>query len=453
MNKTEFYCPHALLPQGWRSDITLSVDDSGMIADIRPGRQQNSQALSGVVIPGMVNVHSHIHQRLIAGLTGFVASRKDSFWSWRERMYQAVSTLDADGFEKLSALAFMELVEGGYTTTGEFHYPHRLGGLAPHDTADLVVDAALQAGSAITMLPVWYRHAGFGRQPLGEHQQMFDLSLDELADVVGRLENRKKSSDGNLLGVGVAPHSLRAVDARDLPEMLSAVGQGPVHIHISEQPAEVEACLQAHDRRPIEWLLDNVDVDRRWCLIHATHASDAEWRALAERDVVVGICPTTEADLGDGLFPVEEYMNAGGRIAVGSDSNLAVSAAEEVRLLEWGQRLRLNRRNVLGKEGEYLATGLWQHTALSGAAALDQPAGELAVGKRADFVVLNDSHHLLNRLPPAEQLDSFVFAHAPGMIDQVYVAGRQQVENGRHHGREALQAQVAGLRARLVEGS
>src|SRR5690625_6714005 len=196
------------------------------------------------------------------------------------------------------------------------------------------------------MLPVWYRHAGFGRQLLGEHQQMFDLSLDELVDVVSRLENRKKSSDGNLLGVGVAPHSLRAVDARDLPEMLSAVGQGPVHIHISEQPAEVEACLQAHDRRPIEWLLDNVDVDRRWCLIHATHASEAEWQALAERDVVGEICPTTEADLGDGRFPGEEHMHAGGRIAGGADSTRGGGGAGEVRLLEWGQRLRLDRKST-----------------------------------------------------------------------------------------------------------
>ncbi|WP_147307624.1 formimidoylglutamate deiminase [Wenzhouxiangella sediminis] len=440
------HCSRVLLADGWRDDVTLELDTDGSIASIRAGCLEDAERLPGPVLPGMVNVHSHIHQRLIAGLTGRGAGPEDSFWSWRERMYEAVGLLSGEDFRTLAAWGFMELLEGGYTTTGEFHYPHRLGGQSPMETAGQVLEAAERAGCGLTLLPVWYRHGGFGRQPLGERQQPFGMALEEIISLVESLQ----STAGGLQRVGVAPHSLRAVDARDLPALLEGIPAGPVHLHISEQPAEVEACLQHHGCRPVEWLLRHVDVDDRWCLIHATHASNDERHALAECSAVIGICPTTEADLGDGLFPVREYLDGGGRVAVGSDSNLVTSAAEELRLLEWGQRLRLQQRNVLCGAGEHIGTSLWQQAARAGAAALDQPVGELSEGCRADLVVLDESHPMLTGLQPEDMLDSFVFAHAGDMIDEVRVAGRRVVAAGRHPARSELAGRVAELRRRLA---
>lgn len=441
------YCPSILMTQGWREDVTLELDSRGFISAVVQGCQPGAQRLPGPVLPGMVNVHSHIHQRLIAGLTGMGGGRDDSFWSWRERMYEAVAMLSGEDFEALATYAFMELLEGGYTVTGEFHYPHSLGGQSPSQTAQQVIQAAARAGCALTLLPVWYCYGGFGRQPLGERQRTFGMSLDDIVSLVSEL---KETLDDRLERVGIAPHSLRAVDARDLPELAARIGEGPIHLHISEQPAEVAACIDQHQCPPVDWLLKHVDPDQRWCLIHATHASDAERKALAERAVAVGICPTTEADLGDGLFPLREYLDDGGRVAVGSDSNLVTSAAEEIRLLEWGQRLRLNQRNVLCEAGEHVATALWRQLARTGAEALAQPAGELRQGRRADLVVLNSAHPLLAGLPAPEQLDSFVFSHQAGMIDQVWVGGRQFVREGSHPARAELEGQIAALRQKLA---
>ncbi len=443
------HCSRVLLADGWREDVTLEIDSNGLIESVRSGCGPGGERLPGTVLPGMVNVHSHIHQRLIAGLTGRSAGRGDSFWSWRERMYEAVGLLSGDDFRDLATWGFIELLEGGYTSSGEFHYPHRLGGQSPAQTAEQVLDAAGQAGCGITLLPVWYRYGGFGRRPLASRQQAFGMAQTELVELVVSLQR----AAGGLQRVGVAPHSLRAVDARDLPALLEGIPDGPVHLHVSEQPAEVEACLRHHGCRPIEWLLRHVEPDERWCLIHATHASEGELEALAERAAVIGICPTTEADLGDGLFPVREYLDRGGRVAVGSDSNLVVSAAEELRLLEWGQRLRLHQRNVLCDAPEHVGTGLWRHVAASGAHALDQPAGALAEGRRADLVVLDESHPLLAGLPAEDMLDSFIFSHAPGMIDQVHVAGRRVVAAGRHPARAELAGRVAELRRRLVSAT
>lgn len=450
MSRSLLHCPQVLLAEGWREDVTLEVNGSGFIEAVHPGRVEGSESLPGPVLPGMVNVHSHIHQRLIAGLTGLSAGCGDSFWSWRERMYEAVGMLTGEVFEAVAERAFIELLEGGYTATGEFHYPHGLGGQPARQTAGQVLAAAGRAGGGLTLLPVWYRYGGFGRQALGERQLPFGMSLEAIVELVTSLQGETR---GGLHRVGVAPHSLRAVDARDLPDLLAGISEGPVHLHISEQPAEVEACLEAHGCRPIDWLLRQVEPDERWCLIHATHASEGEWRALAERAIAVGICPTTEADLGDGLFPVREYLDAGGGVAIGSDSNLVTAAAEELRLLEWGQRLRLNQRNVLCDSGEHVGTALWRDRARTGARAIGQPAGEIRAGLRADLAVLDAAHPMLAGLPPAEQLDSLVFSHAAGMIDQVWVAGHRVVQHGRHPARAELDARLAEWRRRLIDRS
>lgn len=449
MNAGTFHCSRALLPHGWASNCLVTVDEDGMIAGIEvDASASGATVLPGPVIPGMVNVHSHIHQRLIAGLTGYRAVGADSFWTWREQMYRAVGLLSPDELRTLAAFAFMELVEGGYTVTGEFHYPHRLGGAEPLETATGLVKAADAAGMPLTLLPVWYRYSGFGRQALAERQRPFGMTLDELTSLVGRL--REQMGPG-VHRVGVAPHSLRAVEVSDLPEMLAAIDSGPVHLHISEQPAEVAECRRHGGRTPIELLAEHVELDRRWCLIHATHASDDEIALMARSDAVVGLCPTTEADLGDGLFPVRSFVDQGGRFAIGSDSNLVTDAAGELRLLDWGQRLQLNQRNVLCDEGEHLGRRLWADAARAGADALGQPVGELAVGRRADWVVLDAAHPLLEGLDADYQLDTLVLAGARDLIDQVWIAGRQQVSNGRHPSRAELAPEVARLRRRLLE--
>ena len=446
---TTYHCPQVLLSDGWARDCRITVDDQGLITGIeKDSSSAGASRLPGPVIPGMVNVHSHIHQRLIAGLTGYRAVGADSFWTWREQMYRAVGLLSPDELRTLAAFAFMELVEGGYTVTGEFHYPHRLKGGEPVQTASALFDAAGTAGMSLTLLPVWYRYSGFGRQAPAERQRPFIMELNELADLVGALRGHVAESTHR---VGVAPHSLRAVEVSDLPGLLSAIDSGPVHLHISEQPAEVAECREHCGRTPIDLLCEHIDLDRRWCLIHATHASEHELRHMARSDAVIGLCPTTEADLGDGLFPVRNFIDEGGRFAIGSDSNLVTDAASELRLLDWGQRLQLNRRNVLCDEGEHLGRRLWRDAALAGADALDQPAGQLAVGRRADWIVLDADHPMLDGLDADYQLDTLVLAGGRELIDQVWIAGRQQVEGGRHPGREALASEVARLRRRLAQ--
>jgi formimidoylglutamate deiminase len=445
---TRFHARRALLADGWCSDCLIEVDADGMITAIEPGRAAgDAVTLVGPVIPGMVNVHSHIHQRLIAGLTGYRAAGADSFWTWREQMYRAVGQLSLEELGHLASYAFMELLEGGFTVTGEFHYPHRLGGADPIETANSLLDAADRSGMTLTLLPVWYQYAGFGRQQPAERQRPFIMTLEELSGVVGKL---RQQAAGSHHRVGVAPHSLRAVEVSDLPGLLDAVDTGPVHLHISEQPAEVAECREHTGRSPIELLCEHVELDRRWCLIHATHASAEEVRLMARSGAIVGLCPTTEADLGDGLFPVREFIHQAGRYAIGSDSNLVTDAASELRLLDWGQRLRHNQRNVLCDEGEHLGRRLWQDAAEAGATALAQPVGALAVGRRADWIVLDAGHPLLDGLDADHQLDTLVLAGARDLIDQVWVAGRKQVDGGRHSGRESLAPEIARLRRRLT---
>jgi formimidoylglutamate deiminase len=452
MSQRMFSCPWLLGPQGWMADQLIHVDSSGMIRAIEtvgPGEAVGAERLGGPVIPGMCNLHSHAHQRLIAGLTGRRGPDEDSFWSWREQMYRAIGLLGPDDLEALATWLYIELLEGGYTTTGEFHYPHRLKQSAPAATSQALFAAAATAGCALTLLPVWYRYSGFGRRPASALQQPFVLQPDAFRELV---RGQAEACAGRpQFRVGMAPHSLRAVDVADLPELLADLPDIPVHIHIAEQPAEVAECQAATGARPIELLADQVELDTRWCLVHATHASKNELARMAEAGLVVGLCPTTEADLGDGLFALPEYLRAGGRWGIGSDSNLITSAASELRLLEWGQRLIHHQRNLLAPgEGGHLGSALWSHAACSGAQALGQPAGALAPGRRADWVVLDPAHPLLDGLAPEAQLDSLIMAEQSGMIDSVYVAGVCQVSSGRHRLRDEHAGRFAALRRKLA---
>lgn len=451
MSDQVFHCPWLLSADGWLQDGLLTVGTDGSIVaigsgDIPPGVIR----LPGPVIPGMCNVHSHAHQRLIAGLTGKSGASRDSFWSWREQMYAAIALLTSADLELLASWLYMEMLEGGYTSIGEFHYPHRLAGCDPYQTSQALLDAAARAGCALTLLPVWYRYSDFGRAPANDQQQPFVLDETAFADLVARLNG--STSGSALIRIGMAPHSLRAVDVADLAGLAAEIPDVPIHIHIAEQPAEVEACVGHSGQPPITLLAGQVELDQRWCLIHATHATDEEIRLMADSGVVVGLCPTTEADLGDGLFPARQLLDYGGRLAIGSDSNLCTSAATELRLLEWGQRLQLHQRNVLVPgEGGHLGRYLWQHAAAAGAQALAQPAGALSPGLRADFIVLNGDHPLLSGLVPDAQLDTLIMAEQAGMISEVYVSGQQQVSGGQHPGRPVLAGRIAELRQRLSD--
>ncbi|MFU8832687.1 MAG: formimidoylglutamate deiminase [Wenzhouxiangella sp.] len=451
MSQVAFHCPWLLTPAGWEPNRILSVDREGIIEDIVPAPgPAGTVRLGGPVIPGMVNVHSHAHQRLIAGLTGRRGRGEDSFWSWREAMYRAVAQLTVADLQFLATWLYMELLEGGYTSNGEFHYPHRLQGAEPAATSQALLAAAEQAGCGLTILPVWYQYSGFGRRPPAEHQRPFILDQGPFHDLVEGL--LQKCSSSGLQRVGLAPHSLRAVDVDDLKGLTQAFPELPVHIHISEQLSEVDECHSFTGRTPVQLLTGRVKLDSRWCLIHATHATPAEMESIANSGAVVGLCPTTEADLGDGIFPVRDLLKLGGCFAIGSDSNLASSAAGELRLLEWTQRLVSHQRNMLVADGGgHVGRFLWTHAARQGAVAINQPVGELRQGRRADLVVLNELHPLLNGLDPEFQLDTFIMAEQSGMIDRVYVAGQQRVVRGRHLDRDSMDEGFCRLRGRLME--
>ncbi len=428
----------------------MRVAANGIIERIDAQPDEHARPLPGVVIPGMPNVHSHAHQRLIAGLTGRHGSDEDSFWSWRDQMYRAIGLLSAEDLETLATWLYCELIEGGYTVTGEFHYPHRLAECDPVETSQALLSAAEQAGCGLTLLPVWYRYSGFGRKAPTAEQAPFILGRHAFGELIEQLGG-PMDPDG-LHRIGMAPHSLRAVDVADLAELVSAIPEVPVHIHISEQPAEVEACLAATGKRPIELLAEHVELDARWCLIHATHANDDEIATLSKSDAVVGLCPTTEADLGDGVFPADRLLETGGRLAIGSDSNLVTSAAAELQLLEWTARLTRNQRNVLvGQQGGHIGKRLWTLAATCGAQALAQPVGALVPGRRADFIVLDQQHPLLSGLGPDQQLDTLVTTGRSDLINEVHVVGKCLVQGGKHRLKDALADDFARLRARLAQ--
>ncbi|WP_068092380.1 formimidoylglutamate deiminase, partial [Novosphingobium rosa] len=383
-----FHIAQALLPGGWTKDVRLTVS-AGVITGVTAG----VAALAGderheIALPGLPNLHSHAFQRGMAGFAEVTGDSADSFWTWREVMYRFLARLSPEDMRAIAAMAYVEMLESGFTRVGEFHYLHHDPQGAPYsdcaEMAGAVAQAAQETGIALTLLPVFYAHAGFGGQAPGAGQRRFIHTLDGFA--------RMREAASRLLAgqpdavLGVAPHSLRAVTPGELGELVRQAPGGPVHIHIAEQTREVDDCLAWSGQRPVAWLLDHADVDARWCLVHATHMTVAETRALAATGAVAGLCPITEANLGDGLFPALEFMAAGGRWGVGSDSNVLIDAAEELRWLEYGQRLVQRRRNLHAqKPGAHTGDALLGSALAGGAQALGGQAA-LAAGAPADFV-------------------------------------------------------------------
>ncbi|NOR19244.1 MAG: formimidoylglutamate deiminase [Xanthomonadales bacterium] len=433
----KIYCQTLLQGDTWQNDVVLEIAQDGMISSI--GKDDPNTAdyrIHGIVIPGMPNAHSHSFQRLIAGLTGPKGNHSDSFWSWRTAMYRCANGISPDQFGDVAKWVFTEMLKAGYTSCAEFHYlHHQADGRAYADPAEMsgqLISAAKISGIAMTLLPVLYCSAGFGKDRVNKEQRRFANTADSYLRLLDNVDHAVSANP--LLALGLAPHSLRAVPAEVLQEVLQSWPhkESPIHIHIAEQPAEVEDCIRHLGARPVEWLLDQFPVDQRWNLVHATHLSDTELKLAAASQATAVLCPTTEADLGDGVFRTSDWLSAGGRFAIGSDSNVRISVTEELRLLEYNERLVRGRRNVLTTADSTCGRFLYQHAAQSGSAALGQAVGRLEPGYRADFLVLNDTHELLCGRQPDAALDSWVFAGDKSMLASVWVAGHAVIEQGHH---------------------
>jgi formimidoylglutamate deiminase len=441
----KIFCETLLQGDSWRSRVVLNIEAGGIITSIVNGPPDSADhRIHGIVIPGMPNAHSHSFQRLIAGLTGPQGSHSDSFWSWREAMYRCANRISPQQFGDVAKWVFTDMLKAGYTSCAEFHYLHHQPGggeyANPAEMSEQLIEAAAASGIAMTLLPVLYCSAGFDRERVNQAQQRFVNSpvsylrlLEILSDAVSR---------NPLLALGLAPHSLRAVPAEVLQEVLQSWSdrECPIHIHIAEQPAEVDDCIRHLGARPIEWLFDQFPVDGRWNLVHATHMSNTELVMAAASRATAVLCPTTEADLGDGVFRTADWLQAGGKFAIGSDSNVRISVAEELRLLEYNERLASGQRNVLADNDSTCGRFLYQHAAKSGAAALGQAVGRLEPGYRADLLVLNAGHELLTGREPDAMLDSWVFAGDKSMLDSVWVAGQAVIEQGNHQADTSLRA-------------
>jgi formimidoylglutamate deiminase len=439
----------ALLQDGWADNVRLTLEGGRIAAVERDVAALPDDERAGIGLPGIANLHSHAFQRGMAGLTERRGNGQDSFWSWRTLMYRFVAHITPDDLEAIAAQAYVEMVEAGFTRVGEFHYLHHdQGGRAYGNIGEMAVRiaaAADQSGIGLTLLPVFYAHGGFGGAPVGAAQARFLNDPDSYDEVIGASRRAVASLDGAV--VGVAPHSLRAVTPDELKAILPLADGGPIHIHIAEQTKEVEDCLAWSGARPVAWLLANAPVDRRWCLVHATHMTRGETQGLARSGAVAGLCPITEANLGDGIFPATTFKGAFG---VGSDSNVLISLAEELRLLEYGQRLKRQKRNVMAGRADGSTGCALFDAALAGGAQATCVAGGLQVGAPADIVSLKPDHPALVARGGDDILDSFIFAGAHGLISGVWRGGRRLVSDGVHHQRAAVAARYGRTLERLL---
>jgi formimidoylglutamate deiminase len=425
----------ALLPDGWARNVAIGVGADGTITGVRAGASgEGLQRVKGPLIPGMVNLHSHAFQRAMAGMTEVALDPNDSFWSWRELMYRLVGRLQPDQVGAIAAYLYIEMLKSGYTSVAEFHYVHHdLDGRPyadPTEMSSCLLNAAEATGMRMTLLPVMYAHGGFGGKAPSDSQRRFINNPEAYLGLLDRLEKHATGRHA----LGVAFHSLRAVTPEEITAVLQGMKPGrPVHIHIAEQQREVDDCLAWGGKRPIDFLYDTWDVNQDWCLVHATHADEREVKRMAESGVVVGLCPTTEANLGDGIFPAVAYTEAGGRWGIGSDSHVSVTVLEELRWLEYGQRLKHERRNRLhgGKQAN-IAGYLYPAALEGGAQALGQKVGRIAPGSGADFVVLDGRDPLIANSHGDDILSRWLFAGTRSVIRDVMVAGDWVIQDGRH---------------------
>lgn len=438
-------------PAGWQADAGFDIDDDGRIVRRRTAEPSGSD---GWVVPGIANLHSHAFQRAMAGMAERQTNPSDSFWTWRETMYRFAARFDPDSLHAVASQLYAEMLEAGYTTVCEFHYLHHApDGRAYADPAAMsraLVAAARDTGIRLTLLPVLYMTGGFDGRALGERQKRFGHDVDGYL----RLLDTLRADENDALRIGCALHSLRAVPPEAMRQVLQALPQDSrIHIHIAEQIGEVQDCLALRDARPVEWLLANADVDARWTLVHATHLTDTEAQGIARSGATVAICTTTEGNLGDGLFPLRDYLDAGGAWGIGSDSHISVSPVEELRWLEYGQRLATRHRNIAVRaDSSSVGETLLRDALASAARSSGHAIGTLAAGEFADCLVLDsDAPQFAGASASAsDAIDRWIFSGNRNLVRDVYVGGHQVVRNGVHRDREAIAARFRAVMRALL---
>lgn len=447
---TTMFARKALLENGWAENVRLEMT-SGLISAVETGGPSPRDAeIVEIAVPGMPNLHSHAFQRAMAGLAEVRGPSSDSFWSWRTVMYDFALSMNPDDIEAVAAQLYMEMLEAGFTRVGEFHYLHHARNGSHYDNiaehAERIAAASQSSGIGLTLLPVFYAHAGFGGETPSDGQRRFINSIDSFEKLVQACQGLVAGVPG--ANLGLAPHSLRAVTPEELSHLEQMAGDGPIHIHVAEQTREVDECVAWSGKRPVEWLLDNARIDQRWCLIHATHMTDAETREMAASGAIAGLCPITEANLGDGIFPAGAFLAAGGAFGIGSDSNISISVAHELRQLEYSQRLAARARNVIADKGHSTGAKLFSGAMAGGSAALSTKAG-LAVGASADIVALDAGQALPTG--PDQLLDQWIFADGV-KIDSVWSRGKKVVADGAHIDRERISDRFRETMAALMNG-
>ncbi len=444
----------ALTPQGWQRDVLVSVDSSGVITSVEADARACGTR-TGILLPGPVNLHSHAFQRAMAGLTEKRGpDAGDSFWTWRKLMYRFLDHLAPGHVEAITALVQMEMLEAGYSCVAEFHYLHHQPGGAPYDNlAELsarISAATATSGIGLTLLPVLYEHGGCDGRPLGPGQLRFGNGTDRF----GKLWQGAKAALKHLPGdanIGVAPHSLRAVSQQGLKFAGALAPDSPIHIHLAEQMAEVDEVQSAWGKRPADWIMSAHNIDARWCMIHATQMTPDETARLAATGAIAGLCPITESSLGDGIFDGLRFVEAGGSYGVGSDSNIRISLTEELRTLEYSQRLQHKGRAMLATPGKSTGRELLEAACAGGAQAAGRNTGAIATGKLADLTALDATHIDLEGRHGDTLLDSFIFAGDSNMVSDVWAAGRHMVRHGRHIAREPIRAAYRRAMSQLMD--
>ena len=446
---SQLFARKALLQDGWSDRVRLTIR-SGRIESIETGvTPDDGEPSLGIVIPGLGNGHSHAFQRALAGHTERRSpAHRDNFWTWREKMYALAARLNPGALAAIASQAYSEMLASGYTAVAEFHYLHT----APGDVSDgtmlaAILEAAERSGIRVTYIPVLYERGGFDEPEPQAGQAGFAM---DTATFVAHFEQASRAVS-NTVGIGIGAHSLRAVRPQSLVNIAALAEQEdiPLHIHIAEQQREVDQCLSSYGRRPVRWLLENFDVDKRWCLVHATHMDFDETSALARSGAVTCLCPSTEANLGDGLFPLQDYLADDGAIAIGSDSHISINPFEELRWLEYGQRLVSQSRNVASVREAHVGRELFQRALMGGAQACGLGGAGLAPGAHADLVALDDDDPMLVGHGDMSLLDALVFSGYRLPIDRVMVRGAWQVVDGRHRDEEGIRADFAATLRRL----
>lgn len=447
---TSLWFDQALLPTGWANDVRVTFT-GGLVSAIDTGvARRAGEDGGGAALPGLSNVHSHAFQRGMAGLAEGRGPGDDDFWTWRELMYRFLDRGGPEEIEAITTLAFAEMLEGGFTRVAEFHYLHNdISGAAYGDRAEIahaVVRSADATGIGLTLLPVYYAHATFGGAEPKPGQRRFIHDVAAFADLMD--ESRRAIAGLPDAVIGVAPHSLRAVTPDELAAV-TAMTDGPIHIHVAEQTKEVDDCLAWSGQRPVEWLMNHAAVDQRWCLIHATHVTEAEIGRMVAAGAVAGLCPVTEANLGDGIFPAFDFVGQGGRFGVGTDSNVMIGAAEELRCLEYSQRLSRRGRGLMAGETGSTGRGLFEG-ALKGGRQATMGSSGIEVGQAADLVMLDTGLSAFHGRRGDALLDTWIMATPREAIGGVWRRGERVVTAGRHHGREAMEARFRKALAAIV---